>query len=294
LQNPGNKELSPGSIFGSTIKDDISAAREPVSTWPKVVARIAFGGLVPQANNTLVDAVQFTVGTRINPCGPGCKLGDPCITLINALAQLRSIIDHKARKLNLFGALGRHEILDDSLGSPESTVSETNCLTASTCRHTGALFARYMTLFERLVALSKCSVDKVYEECCKIVESAYERAVEKEIKERRKREVEKQKGENSTIKMHRLTPGREDEDELAKIVKKVETKIDRGDTVTLEDCANIARCIIAAWAWRVRKIRDLEWREGDIEHTTPIPERPALDHSAAMTNLPPVSALGIL
>lgn len=295
LQNPGNKELSLGSIFGSTSKDDISAARELVSTWPKVVARIAFGGLVPQANNTLVDAVQFTVGTRINPCGPECKLEDPCITLINALAQLRSIIDHKARKLNLFGALGRHEILDDSLGSPESTVSETNCLTASTCRHTGALFARYMTLFERLVALSSCSVGKVYEECCKIVESAYKRAVEKELKEieeRKKREVKK--SDDSTIKVHCLTPGRQDEDELAKIVKRVEAKIKCDEKITLEDCANVARCIIAAWAWRVRKIRDLEWREGDIEHITPTFERPALDLSAAMTNLPPVSALGIL
>jgi hypothetical protein len=298
LQNPGNKELPLGSIFDITPKDDISAPREPVSTWPKVVARIAFGGLVPQANNTLVDAVQFTVGTRINPCGPECNPGDPCINLVNALAQLRSIMDHKAPTLNLFGALGRHEILDDSLGSPESTVSETNCLAVSNCRHTGALFARYMTLFERLVAVSSYSVGEVYDKCCEIVEIAYQRAVEKEFKEieaRKTREDERQKeGKDSTIQVFCLTPGREDEDDLAKIVNNVEAKIKDEETVTVEDCANVARCIIAAWAWRVRKIRDLEWREGDSEHMPPTFGRPELDRSAAMADLPSVLALGIL
>jgi hypothetical protein len=60
-----------------------------------------------------------------------------------------------------------------------------------------------MTLFERLVAMSSYSVKEVYYKCCEIVESAYQRAVEKEFKEikaRKSREVERQKeGKDSTI-----------------------------------------------------------------------------------------------
>jgi hypothetical protein len=90
------------------------------------------------------------------------------------------------------------------------------------------------------------------------------------------------------------TAGREDEDDLAKIVNNVEAKIKDEDTVTVEDCANVARCIIAAWAWRVRKIRDLEWWEGDSEHKPLTFGRPELDRSVAMSDLPSVLALGIL
>jgi hypothetical protein len=147
-----------------------------------------------------------------------------------------------------------------------------------------------MTLLERLVALSGCSVEEVYEACCKIVELAYNVAVEKESAARKKREAGMQIGgvENHTLEDD------EDEEQLSMDVENVESKIKEGEELTVEDCANVARCILAAWAWRVRKIRDLEWRQGDSEYVPPSDGRPEPDDSPAMADLPSVSALGIL
>ena len=258
--NPNEKGMRRGSLVDST-------SRPRTATWSTAVTGIAFGGFVPQANKTLVDAVQFTVGGRINPCSSNCKRYDPCINLVNALASLRDTINEKSPGWNLFG--DNEEKIQD-----HSTVPETNCLEAPTTRHTGALFARYMTLLERMIAMSRSTMDDVYQECCDIVEDSYNNAVSKEAKV-------KDGGEDDR---------KCDEEELTSSVKAVDEKVKQG-IITTGDCAIVARCLIAAWAWRVRRINDLQIRSRYLPHGQNDGE-PIGAHTAAMEDLPSVSALG--
>ena len=224
-------------------------------TWPRVVARIAFGGLVPQANKTLVDAVQFTVGGRVNPCNSTCKGDSPCINAVQALMALRVAIDDQDRKakpndrdLDLFGTSGQDGTARVSIGSE----SETNCLRASNSRQTGTLFARYMTLLERLTAISGKTVTDVYEECCQVIDTAYQNVLLGE-----KKVADGGMSDN---------PERASEGQLTCDVEGVKDKINAKEPITANDCGKVARCIIAAWTWRVRQIHDLQMGHEDVKN----------------------------
>ena len=70
------------------------------------------------------------------------------------------------------------------------------------------------------------------------------------------------------------------EADLKANVDKVTRKIQQNENITVDDCANVARCIIASWALRVPPIQ-LEWEEWSCETST-----------AAFNQLPSVLAFG--
>lgn len=240
------------------------------TTWPQAVAGIAFGGLVPQANKTLVDAVQFTVGGRVNTCSNKCTHEHPCYKLITALLHLRDTIDKNDRSLNLFG----REVVEDY-----SSLRETFCFPQPTCRHSGSLFARYMTILERVMAISGSRIEDVYDRCCQILEKAYDHAVEME---KTGKEEEKKKSEYG----------------LAFCIEGVEKKIGKVK-VTPDECAEVARCIIAAWAYRVRHIGDLKWdKDQDYDDLVNRADRQGFvtasrDYIPTLQELPTTSLLGL-
>ena len=299
--------------------------------WFKAVARIAFGGLVPQAGESIINAVLFTVtgGSReefkgrlspdnlreqdahdddgnsradnfLKPRGRNHSVGtqsretsarrsrisyygrkpsddefQSCSMLTMALQRLVDALHTDCREFKLFGDYVEKRVRH------QLTTNETDCSIPATPRHAGALFNRYMTALERLVAKSLypkwgrevqdfswlgtilsrfddpksgneteagLQVKKVYEQCAELLFLNYRK-------------------DNA-------------EADLKANVDKVTRKIQQNENITVDDCANVARCIIASWALRVPPIQ-LEWEEWSCETST-----------AAFNQLPSVLAFG--
>jgi hypothetical protein len=213
---------------------------EHVSMWLNAVAGIAFGGLVPQSSQFLWKAVLFTVTSETIK-------DDKFIQSTRLLKGLQDLVDeaHKAsqglKRLRLFGELVENRV--QAKHSKFHPLPESDCEYSATPRHVGALFSRYMTLLERLTWLWKPKVEdptivkEVYDECCIL-----------------------------------LASGKAKDNLLEKDVQDVLEKVKHKQDITKVDCAKIARCIIAAWAYRVPDSQNLT--------------------DEAFHNLPTVSALG--
>jgi hypothetical protein len=106
--------------------------------WVEAVVGIAFGGLVPQAGENLVRAVAFTITGR-EELIPRSNTGAYTFLLPYAIQLLIKEVHKRSPDRNHFGSIGND--------FPETDSSP------STSRHAGALFARYMTLLERITAI---------------------------------------------------------------------------------------------------------------------------------------------
>ncbi|EED14061.1 hypothetical protein TSTA_102880 [Talaromyces stipitatus ATCC 10500] len=143
-----------------------------ISSWPEVVARIAFGGFVPFATRELVDSVRFTVQGRQ-------ELSLEDIHYIRKTLRRLIISCHrKHQEKLLFG-----QFIEDEARTRKVTVTYDNPSRVDTAR-AGAIFARYMTLLECMTAKIP-NGDKpraAYEACCNEVRSSYKEALDKEAK----------------------------------------------------------------------------------------------------------------
>ena len=126
-------------------------------TWSRAVTGIAFGGLVPQAAEHLAQAVSFTVAGIQGQCFEELE------ALINMLHR------HSFAK-GLFGDFVTERIgAEDSIDNVNYTLPARN----SDVRDAAAVFARYMTLLERITArceVVKNGVDAVFEAACKLIQ----------------------------------------------------------------------------------------------------------------------------
>jgi hypothetical protein len=130
--------------------------------------------------------------------------------------------------------------------------------------------------------MSETTAAEVYEECCKMIDATYQNAV-----------LGNEEAANGAS-----------ERQLTEDVKGVKAKIDEEDSITANDCAKVAKCVIAVWTWRVRQIHDLQWQYEDVRNVShskegggegaALDKRVMLDDgdSAAMLGLPSVSFLG--
>jgi hypothetical protein len=73
------------------------------------------------------------------------------------LENLKKVVDDRDNSMRLFGVFTGEIYLEGS------NFLEIECYYPPTSRYSGALFARYMTLFERITAMSKEEVSKIYD-----------------------------------------------------------------------------------------------------------------------------------
>jgi len=166
--------------------------------------------------------------------------------IIEALQELVDALHDDDPKLNLFGNYVAKR--------PRKGMKEVDCSIPSTSRSAGALFGRYMTALERLAAMGGRQIGEIYRKCYDLLKKDYDNG-------------------------HK--------DNLAEDVKSVTKVILSHDhtKITVDACGKVARCIIAAWAYRVPRIT-LNW-ETSKSPAKPLTEPPALQ------DLPVVSAFGL-
>jgi hypothetical protein len=294
--------------------------------WFNAVAKIAFGGLVPQASKFLINAVFFTVtgeyredcedketeksttpvacsqmsANQVHPKNSSSPLTNALQRLIDALHN----DCHECHEFKLFGEYVHRR------ARRESKWLDTDCSIPSTPRHAGALFSRYMTALERLAAKSFLQSHKPraadpegkdnathavsttssaswkpqsYEDHGKPEgPGLMERGVAIATRFIQGNETETQTTEDeaqSYVKRiyercaQQLFTNFGNEKNAANLVRDVNNvtyKVEKEKVlieekcrrITVEDCANVARCIIASWALRVPFI-ELEWEASD-------------------------------
>ncbi|RHZ52475.1 hypothetical protein CDV55_102082 [Aspergillus turcosus] len=233
-----------------------------VGTWWGTVSGIAFGGLVPQTTREVKEAVAFTMtglykladkqwGLEKNAAGN--------ISCTEALERLENIVHSEAKGLNLFG-----EYVNDRGNWPDANY-------AIKCQNTNdaaAVFGRYMTLLERLVALYRGAAqtphqrrDCVFDETQKLLENSYKEA-KNHTRGNHASETLPSETSSETIASEALANeshcnsgdlGRKLGDVIGKIAENF-TASANGGNITEKDCAWVAACIITAWATNVQTI----------------------------------------
>jgi hypothetical protein len=212
------------------------------ATWWAAVAGIAFGGLVPQATQNVRDAVLFTVagirGFYLEKRSEDVKRLHSCISeLEQPIYELHQEYSKRNDKLNLFGDFVEKALVPRS--TTELVTWETPCINT---RDAAAIFGRYMTLLEHMVAIfeikpgipgyengvfntPKGRMEAVYRAACTLLQDTYKQA---------------------------LNPhGIDLEEDLVKKLKYIKNRVKNHDHITLDDCAIAVKCILAAWAEKV-------------------------------------------
>jgi hypothetical protein len=214
-----------------------------------------------------------------------------CSILTMTLQHLVDALHKDCLEFKLFGNYVEKRVRG------ELKVTETDCSIPSTPCHAGALFNRYMTALERLVAMSLLQEQDVANapsatnatNGASTTGAANAKPQSDEIVQRL-RNPESRSAELEWLSSRlipwtetsRLPPKIDPKLQVKKIyekcaellftnfgdkenatnlkadVDKVVNKIGTKDHITVEDCANVARCIIASWALRVPFIK-LEW-----------------------------------
>ena len=248
----------PDASLGTIFKSNGSALPD-TCTWSRAVTGIAFGGLVPQAAEYLAQSVAFTVA------GTQGKCFDELESLIDTLHR------HSTAK-EIFG-----DYVSERVGAEDSidNVNYTLPTRSSDVRDAAAVFARYMTLLERVTArceVKKDPVDAVFEAACKLIQCAYVSAVRKDEASKAEREAD-----------------------LGLAVKKVNDGIRHDRPIPLDDCAVVVRAIIAAWAWQVPYITWPANATGRIAQLVGTWGNSLADSSSngliSLDDIPPLSAL---
>jgi hypothetical protein len=319
------EEENPEGTVDSVEKEGMKEDCRYTMHWFNAVARVAFGGLVPQAGKFVINAILFTVtgdgrkdcedegkplgGTQtpsdVLEC-PGCFPQDhpdnSCSPLTKVLQRLVNALHTDCPEFKLFGDFVHRRV------HRKLKWLDTDCSIPSTPRHAGALFSRYMTTLERLVAKSlfqkqqsevrkghvkfwefaKFTIIPIVEWADAVVRLMQTDVTPKpanEAAEEADRYVEEIYEKCAELLFHDFG----DTGNVFKLVAEVNQVIDKIENVkrpdrriTVEDCANVARCIIAVWALRV-PVFDLKWEaSGSSESGT----------TAAFFDLPSVLAFG--
>jgi len=276
----GTAVATPGSSVGLIFHAD---GKTEAGKWPRAVAGIAFGGLVPQASPNVVAAVKFTVA--------GVNL-EGCIENLENLIDLlhRKAVLKPAEEENLFGenVLQRYHV------DGHSFVNYTFPSEHSNPPDAAAIFARYSNLLGRVVALaidhtkdpgSATSVDEndVFEAAISGIQKVYESAVAMEL--------------NQTFIDTELA-----NKDLGAVLEKLIGKLDDPKNhhkifmgqpaIELSDCADIVRCVLAAWAFTVPLIEVKQAAgTGSLSDNSRAPDGNKVPNEIVLASLPPVSAL---
>ncbi|KAI9888395.1 MAG: hypothetical protein M1814_000511 [Vezdaea aestivalis] len=229
--------------------------------WSRAVTGIAFGGLVPQAAERIALAVGFTAAGEKG----------------SAEEELEALVDDLHRLSEQKGVIGVMGLyVADRVDARESidNVYYTRPERRDS-RDAAGVFARYMTLLERVVAECDAAprgspggqlspAEQVYEAACELMQRVYVLAV-------RSQNETLKKNEEELLNQH-----------LGKELEKVRGKLNDKQGITPVDCAIVVRCILAAWA---RQVPYIVWPDGQLSMTAP--------HSMilAMDDIPPVTVL---
>ncbi|ETS75514.1 hypothetical protein PFICI_12458 [Pestalotiopsis fici W106-1] len=188
----------------------IMTARGAEVGWSHVVAGIAFGGLVPQVHPNVIEAVKFTAaGTFVEAC----------------IQQIEGLVDalHRRQKEapDQFDVFGQF-VSDRCMRQGHSFVNYTHPSTENHPRDAAAIFARYMNLLEHVVALTGYSVDAVFEAAVANLDRVYQSRI--------------------TATEQAVTDAH-----LGDIVANIKLTME-SHIISLEQCGELVRCILAAWA----------------------------------------------
>jgi hypothetical protein len=234
-----------------------SPKNKEVGQWHRAVVGIAFGGLVPQASRNVSEAVKFTVAGTFGHCAEELE------ALVNELHQ----VDENG------GLFGAHVFSRCHSQGLIDFVNYTQPFEHSNPRDRAAIFARYMTLLERITAVSEtpfdpcrtdgkgnaCSccredgcpsgspktpcecprcpkrrMDHVFEAACALIKKAYYLAARKDSSSLDSEEKELLNQDLGQA--------------LEAIRKKLNATRSHNQTnpISLDDCATVVRCILAA------------------------------------------------
>jgi hypothetical protein len=304
-----NKLISEEERSGFTLK------------WFRAVARIAFGGLVPQAGKYLINAVLFTVLSQTrkecdrsrqhfalschgSPGSPEEFPQSPIASPRRLAWALQRLTDELHKDCHHFELFGDYVHQRTRCWSQQSEL-ETDFSIPATPRHAGALFHRYTTALERLVAISlQQQQQEAANEASRNTTSREPKPDSTRRRDNRTDELLEAMGRGVAafttapnpfqaadthvyvqkvyekcveLLFINFSAKESDASDLVARVNIVRFKIRairkrmrmgkkfplvvgprRAWYIDVEDCANVARCIIAVWALRVPLI-ELEW-----------------------------------
>jgi hypothetical protein len=233
----------------------IMTARGTEVGWSYVVAGIAFGGLVPQAHPNVIEAVRFTTAGTF---------------VESCIQQIENLVDalHRRQKAHRFDVFG--PFVSERCGRQgHSFVNYTYPSTENHPRDAAAIFARYMNLLEHVVALTGYSVDEVFEAVVANLDRVYQSRI--------------------TSTEQAITDAHLG-DIVADIKSTMESRI-----ISLEQCGDLVRCILAAWAASVPGIlvkEHMPW----VNHSQAMARQASGDDDnvniLVMDNLPPFVTFG--
>ncbi|OJZ90828.1 hypothetical protein ASPFODRAFT_437045 [Aspergillus luchuensis CBS 106.47] len=239
----------------------IKTDNKVAGTWPQAVSGIAFGGLVPQTTKEIQEAVQFTVSGLPAIFDNPHYEGNKCDHWLNELEMLINECHRQSSESNLFGNYVKRRAED----YPNEGTNY--MLTCYDTRDTAAVFGRYMTLIEHLIAV--CSPTESLEDIQKEVTIYIQRSYLTAVREKRQQ--------------------KEDSDQwskcpqcLGQTVKNVRESYGASGTLNRDNIARIICCIIAAWADNVQNVRLYVRRTEDAVSD---------DVTSFMEDLPPFLAL---
>ncbi|KAK3320148.1 hypothetical protein B0T19DRAFT_468362 [Cercophora scortea] len=118
----------------------LNANKQEVGSWASLVAGIAFGGLVPQADRHVVEVVRFTVSGQ----------ADGCVQNLELLVDELHGADKEAK---MFG----ERVAERNAATGHMYVNHNFPASDKNPRDAASIFARYMNLLERVIARSEGS-----------------------------------------------------------------------------------------------------------------------------------------
>lgn len=273
----GVAESKAASDVGLILKPD----GQKTGLWHRAVVGIVFGGLVPQVAKNVSEAVKFTIAGSFGKC-------------IEELEELVNELHNLDVESDLFG---EHVTSRCAARALVDFVNYTVPSEYSNSRDAAAVFARYANLLERISARCRKprkapgqngnvqpssglpsigdppagqlhgeqETDHVFNAACDLIGKVYVARV--------------QDPDRLSLEEKQLV----DRDLGSELVG-VRERLSENTPISVDDCATVVRCVLAAWAYQVPNIELNEYiDENNI---------PGRNRLTSLYDLPPVSALG--
>ncbi|KAF7549235.1 hypothetical protein G7Z17_g6513 [Cylindrodendrum hubeiense] len=266
----------------------LDAGAKPVGEWARLVAGIAFGGLVPQADQNVIEAVRFTVGGNVDGCVQNLEY------LVDALHS------GSPEGKNIFG----ERVAERTEAKGHIYVNYNYPSSDKNPRDAASTFARYTNLLEHVVARSEKPLvsntalpsrafaddgtdlesglklptanddtqtakgtaindpvsdqpsDHVFESTVALLDATYRAAVKnRKIQAEGEKWWHLQPDQRTTLSPEEHKLVKEDLGDSLEIIREA---LSYGNKIPLEHASIIVRCILAAWADTVPQIDVME------------------------------------
>ncbi|KAK3990080.1 hypothetical protein QBC44DRAFT_326154 [Cladorrhinum sp. PSN332] len=241
----------PGSI--------LNGVNRQVGRWAKLITGIAFGGLVPQADKNVIEAVKLTLaGTNLDGC---VQCLEPLIDMLHA-AIPKQQPPHDDDELDIFG----ERVASRNRTTGFMYVNHTFPSTDKNPRDAASTFARYMNLLEHILARAPSPANPGPDsQPSDAVFDHTEALLEKVHKGVAKAAQAAAAGTNTTPTLTAEETRLLSEDyaqTLTNITRDLQANIPNAAgtatipniDISLDQAAAIVRCILAAWAHTVPQI----------------------------------------